>query len=1347
MKLKWKKILAGILVMAMSVSGGTRVMGSPKAGEEAITLTATDDVYVQGGKTADKVYADIPSSGSVLRIKSGTADYTRHTLLKFDISSLKNVDVGEAELRLQMGENMGTSFEKAYIYKVDNNWEGTKVTYNTKPKAVSTTPDVTITKADVYGTTPGSMVAIDLTELVSSALQKGETTISLELTSDDQNPDGGQRNTAMIFYSTRSGGEKLPPCLKIYPSKSQPDPVFRELREKWLDNLLGGELDRSNEAVNIYISNQDDKANRYWDSMKKSDDLSRSNLWDDLDMSYLQGTGDTAKVHSGNVAETFYRLKDIAVAWATEGCQIYQKEDVKTELIKALDFMNENHYSDSDVNTPVFGNWWHWEIGGPIAFMDTALILYDHLTPGQIRSYGNAVNRFTNVCDKPSGYPGSPAMSGANLIDKGMAVVQVGILTENGAKLDHVKSAYKTVFRYVDSGDGFYRDGSFIQHAALAYMGGYGSQLYEKLGILFNVLAGSDYELSYDDHSEDLVFDMVFEGIEPFLYNGLCMDMISGRDITRNTSSDKERGAELMDALMPLGDAMPGEQRDRFNSMMKYYIGIDEDYYYNQSTHIASLMKANEIMKDSSIKPRSGYALHKLFASMDKLVHITSDYGFALSMHSSRTYGHELINSEGKRTWNIADGMTYLYSDDREQYGEGYWATVNPKRLAGTTTEYVERPAGAGDRTTNIYSWVGGSSIGSWGSAGMHFRTLGNSGNGRTGTDAKKSWFMFDNEIVALGSGITSSTGNYVETIVDNRKLKADGSNRVTADGTETDVQDDGQETPEKGTLLKQISWLHLEGNTAGSHIGYYFPEKADIMALKERRNGNWNTQGTTEGEETNEFATFWFEHGRSPENQDYAYVILPGMNPQTTEEYAQNPQIQVIERSVDAHGVKENTLGITAVNFWNDKEKTVAGITSDRASSVTMKFDGQQVTAGISDPTQENTETIHVTLPYTGGAVKAKDSNIEVLETVPFIKLAVKTGGLKGQTVRITMEASEVSRLEITGLAEEPAEIQTDLGVKFADLTLPETVKVYDHTGGVHELEVQWQRGDYQKDYAGVYEIPGILVLSDGLYNTANIQAKLYIMAGQTEIYSTDDVFVQGGADGDKNFKSSTSGLIVKYDQNSQTYTRKSLIKFDIRQAPVEKEQIYLTLQIKEGVPEKDFTLAQIWQVENNWSDHTVTFNTSPDRIGAEPAAVLTRDEATREKVVKFDVASIIRAAREAGETEVSFEISIPTQAPNNYIEFLSSRTTVKDGIRPCLTWDIPEYRPEKMKIENLRFVVDQVASSVESSEFINADMTRLEELIVMARQVLVDPDATMEEIHEMERLLTEEMVKYRRK
>ena len=202
------------------------------------------------------------------------------------------------------------------------------------------------------------------------------------------------------------------------------------------------------------------------------------------------------------------------------------------------------------------------------------------------------------------------------------------------------------------------------------------------------------------------------------------MDMISGRDITRNTSNDRLRGAKILDAMMLIGDAMPKEQQERFNSMIKYYVGIDEAYYYSQSSHIASLMKANQIMNDDSIEPRSEYVLHKLFASMDKLVHIRPDYGFALSMHSDRTYGHELINDEGKRTWNISDGMTYLYNGDQDQYGTGYWATVDPKRLAGTTTEYVTRPDGAGDRTRNIYSWVGGSSLGDYGTAGMHYNCL-----------------------------------------------------------------------------------------------------------------------------------------------------------------------------------------------------------------------------------------------------------------------------------------------------------------------------------------------------------------------------------------------------------------------------------------------------------------------------------------------------------------------------------------------------------------------------------------------------------------------------------------------
>ena len=1306
--------------------------------------TAVKDTYLQGGSDAEKVNAGYTNyDASKLRVKYSDdpkgQNFSRKTYLTFALNGLDS-SVKEAELVLQLtpglsNTNPAKDFTSAEVYKVNSQWQSDTVTWNTAPARIGDGPAAVITHDNVSG----GMVTIDVSGAVTEAIAAGETEISFEISCPTQ------ANDNMIdFYSTRAEGKEKPTLVTRTSATEKPVvPEFAQLREKWLTNLLGGELDRSNPAVSAYIRNLDEKAGEYWDTMIKSSDAGRTNLWSDLDMTYIAGTGAQAKEHSGNVAQTFYRLKDMAVAWATKGCKLYQNEEVKKEIIKALDFMNVNHYSSSDAQTPVFGNWWHWEIGGPIAFMDTALIFYDDLTLKQINSYAAAVNRFTNVCDKPSGYPGSPSMTGANLIDKGMVVVQTGLLTDNAGKLEHVKDAYKTVFEYVTDGDGFYEDGSFIQHQALAYMGGYGSQLYEKLSILFSVLSGSDYELVYDDNAQQLIFDMVFEGIEPFIYDGLCMDMVSGRSVTRKETNDKNRGAAILDAMMLIGDAMPADQQARFNSMIKYYVGIDEEYYYNQSTHIASLMKANSIMADDSIEPRSEYVLHKLFASMDKLVHLTPQYGFALSMHSSRTYGHELINDEGKRTWNISDGMTYLYNGDRDQYGEGYWATVDPKRMAGTTTEYVTRNNGAGDRTKNIYSWVGGSSLGDYGTAGMHYKTLGNSGNTRSGTDAKKSWFMFDDEIVAVGSGITSSTGNYVETIIDNRKLNQDGSNQIIIDGTERDVRDDGAESAVKGTAIEGASWLYLEGNAENSDIGYYFPGKADIMALKETRTGNWNTQGTTVGEETNQFATFWFEHGKKPADADYSYVILPGKDSGATESYAEDPDIEILECSVDAHGVREKSLGITAVNFWNNKVKTVAGITSDKAASVTIHVENGKAKIGVADPTQENKGMIQISLPYAGGEVLASDGNVEVIQKTPFIKLAVHTSGTVGQTSTVELEIVETENAEIVGIADELAPIRVAQGTKFAEIQLPETVRVYDNAGQTHTLDVTWDRGGYQKDIVGEYTLTGTLTLVEHLQNTAGITASVAVRVGDDKVGVLDNVYVQGGTDGNKNYNGS-SDLIVKYDTGAQNYTRKAVMKFGLQGIPEDAEGLYLTFELV-GMPSADFTSADIYQVENNWKDSEVTFNNFPDRVGSGPVTSFTRSMASESLIQKLDVTEAVRKAIRDGETEISFEVSIPVAAGNNYMAIHSSRSGKEGIVKPAITWD-SSYEVEKVTKKNLIFIID-MASKINTDEFDNVDASRLEKLLEDARRIVADLDAEMEEIHESERLLTREMVKYRKR
>lgn len=80
--------------------------------------------------------------------------------------------------------------------------------------------------------------------------------------------------------------------------------------------------------------------------------------------------------------------------------------------------------------------------------------------------------------------------------------------------------------------------------------------------------------------------------------------------------------------------------------------------------------------------------------------------------------------------------------------------------------------------------------MGNSGAAGMHMRALGGDETleafrfgPRSGADMKKSWFLFGSRVLMLGSSITSTSGNPVETTVENRRIRDDGTNTVTVDG------------------------------------------------------------------------------------------------------------------------------------------------------------------------------------------------------------------------------------------------------------------------------------------------------------------------------------------------------------------------------------------------------------------------------------------------------------------------------------------------------------------------------------------------------------------------------------
>ena len=194
-------------------------------------------------------------------------------------------------------------------------------------------------------------------------------------------------------------------------------------------------------------------------------------------------------------------------------------------------------------------------------------------------------------------------------------------------------------------------------------------------------------------------------------------------------------------------------------------------------------------------------------------------------MHSDRIRNYEWLNGENPRGWYTADGMTYLYLHP-EDYNFIFWSTVDAHRLPGITVDRdPSRPDGVGCCALMPNSWVGGAALaGAYGVAGMDFQQHDYS---NMDLRARKSWFMFDDEIVALGAGINSTSGRTIETVVENRSLNSQGDNDLIVDGT---VQ---PSTPGWTEQLTSVNWFHLADTG-----GYVFPGGADLNFLREERAG-----------------------------------------------------------------------------------------------------------------------------------------------------------------------------------------------------------------------------------------------------------------------------------------------------------------------------------------------------------------------------------------------------------------------------------------------------------------------------------------------------------------------------
>lgn len=182
-----------------------------------------------------------------------------------------------------------------------------------------------------------------------------------------------------------------------------------------------------------------------------------------------------------------------------------------------------------------------------------------------------------------------------------------------------------------------------------------------------------------------------------------------------------------------------------------------------------------------------------------------------------------------------------------------------------------------------------------------------------------------------------------------------------------------------------------------GKHMAYY--------ATRENSNASYRpyieiVTDTT----TDRYLSLAFQHGINPSGANYAYALLPNKTAAQMSAYASNPDITILENSVDAQAVKDKTLNAVGINFWNNKTKTVlvdggSYITSDKAASVTTLEEGNQFSVGLSDPTKSNAGSINVEINKTASSIISSDPGITVTQLSPAIKMKVNVNGANGKS------------------------------------------------------------------------------------------------------------------------------------------------------------------------------------------------------------------------------------------------------------------------------------------------------------------------------------------------------------
>lgn len=750
------------------------------------------------------------------------------------------------------------------------------------------------------------------------------------------------------------------------PNAADADDEYDTLRRRWLDISLGTGYDPAAEPYATRLRETGELARAFRDAMAPTP----TSLW----------PGHPFDPPSG-ITWSYGRLWTMTQAYLQEGTGLTGDEGLLADVLRGLDHLSVTVYNPS---TTRYGNWWEWQIGSPRLLTDIVTALHDELSDDRRAAACAAIDHFIPDAMLRD-YSGTS--TGANRVDLCRSVVLRGVIGRAPEKIALARDALSPVFPYVTKGDGLYADGSFVQHSWVPYSGTYGQVMLDGLGRLFALLAGSSWEVT--DPNRQIILDSVEHAYAPLIHDGLVMDGVNGRAISRGylksdelrvMRSDHYHGQMLIAAMAMLAEGAGAGERERWTGRVKGWIERDTvtPILTARQFGVADLARLHAVAS-SSVPAAPDPVGHQLFAAMDRAVHRRPGFVASVSMASERIAHYECGNGENPRGWHTGAGMTLWWpsgagrepdgsdtpdpSDRAGQYTDWFWPTVDWYRLPGTTVStrrLADKEGGEWGEPRPAVQWVGGTTDGTYAAIGQHLRGLGST------LQARKSWFCAEDAVICLGAGITCADGVPVETVVDNRNLGEHGGQEFTV----------------------RRGWAHLEG-----HGGWVFPARDEPRTLREQRTGAWSDINTTSTSErrTRHWQTLWLDHGTDPADATYLYVLMPGAScHQVAARAADRRWLSVLANDARRQAVHVGSLGLTAANFWSPG--TAGPLTTTAPASVLVRVRDRTATLCVSEPPRTG-ESLEITWDRAVRSVVRADPTVETLDTGRRLRLRVTPG------------------------------------------------------------------------------------------------------------------------------------------------------------------------------------------------------------------------------------------------------------------------------------------------------------------------------------------------------------------